>query len=422
MARKSMKISTSSLIRRDPDIVEVKQGGGCLSLFGVPLLLVGLIFLLMSLGVVSVEMEGGNMGSLLTLLVGVPFAAVGVGLVFGRAGVVIDRRRGTAVKWWGLLRPMKRSEYCLDTFEHVNISFRRGDKNSPDTYPVSLGEATGRTTVNVIQPADYLEARRAAEELAVLIGKPIEDTSSGQKIVREADRLNESLRERIKRTREDLGSLPPQPPGMKTRITETGEGVILEIPNSSMGLFRSLPAVFALGFVAFVVVNIIGGITGSPVPPTVKYGVLLIVTIASLASVLGMLRYFRKASKSLTRITAVRTSLRVEDVAATGRTAVTEIPVNELEDFFLTTSRSILERPVMPGQEESTALHPFGDTGTPRLPDGRPVPKIILALSRYAGSPGITARSDNAVVTFGKGLPEEEAAYLFAVIKKVLFS
>ena len=65
-------------------------------------------------------------------------------------------------------------------------------------------------------------------------------------------------------------------------------------------------------------------------------------------------------------------------------------------------------------------LQDFGDTGTPHLPNGWPVPKIILALMRMVPSQGITARSDRAAVTFGKGLPEDELAYLHALIRKTL--
>ena len=59
----------------------------------------------------------------------------------------------------------------------------------------------------------------------------------------------------------------------------------------------------------------------------------------------------------------------------------------------------------MPGMKK---LKDFGDTGTPRLPDGRPVPKILLTLMRLMPSQGITARSDKVAVNFGKGLPDDE--------------
>lgn len=61
-----------------------------------------------------------------------------------------------------------------------------------------------------------------------------------------------------------------------------------------------------------------------------------------------------------------------------------------------------------------------GNTGTPRLPDGRPVPKALLSLMRLVPSQGITARSDRAALNLGRGLPDDELAYLYALIRKIL--
>ena len=86
-------------------------------------------------------------------------------------------------------------------------------------------------------------------------------------------------------------------------------------------------------------------------------------------------------------------------------------------DFEFSDRRPVLSEIDVPGMKK---LQNFGDTGTPRLPNGWPVPKILLSLMRMVPSQGITARSDRAAVTFGKGLPEDELAYLHALIRKTL--
>jgi hypothetical protein len=70
--------------------------------------------------------------------------------------------------------------------------------------------------------------------------------------------------------------------------------------------------------------------------------------------------------------------------------------------------------------KERFSLKDLGDTGTPRLPDGQPIPKILLTLMRLVPTQGITARSDRLAVSFGKGLPDDELAYLCALIRKIL--
>ncbi|NTV54815.1 MAG: hypothetical protein HGA73_05065, partial [Syntrophaceae bacterium] len=47
-------------------------------------------------------------------------------------------------------------------------------------------------------------------------------------------------------------------------------------------------------------------------------------------------------------------------------------------------------------------------------------PRFILSLMKMAGSRGVTARSDKAVVEFAGGLDEAEVVYLFAIIRKTI--
>ena len=54
------------------------------------------------------------------------------------------------------------------------------------------------------------------------------------------------------------------------------------------------------------------------------------------------------------------------------------------------------------------------------MPDGRPVPRLLLAMLKMAGSRGIVARSDRVVVEFAAGLDEAETAYLFALTRKTI--
>ena len=415
-----MKTNATRLTRRDPDVVEVKQGGGCLSIFGLPFLLAGLFVLQIPLGLIPVKSEGGAPPPLLLVLFGLVFTTVGAALVFGRSGVIVDRRMGKVVKWWGLLVPMKRTEYSLGLFQRVSLSRQAGDSDSPDTYPVRLEDGEGQKMVAILQPTDYLEARRAAEELAKLVSKPLEDTSSGEKIVREADRIDESLREKVKRTREDVGSLPPAPPDMRTKIEQTGDGVILDITAPEGGILRYLPFVFALGFAAFIANVFIRGLLELPGPPAIRYGFILFITLFFILAPVGSaLAHLRKVSASHTKVTATRAILQVEEIAP-GKSTLTEIPVDELEELQLPTQRSLLQSVEMPGKKKDRPPVIVGDTGTPRLPDGRPAPRFLLSLMKYVGSPGITARSDKAMITIGKGLPDAELAYLYALIRNAM--
>ena len=195
----------------DPDVIEDRSGGGCLSLFGLPFLLTGLFLMQAPLGLIHVKTQGGPGGLIFMGLFGMPFAAVGTALVFGRSGTILDRQRGTLVRWWGLLVPMKRTEYLLDGFEKICLGYNPGDSKHAATYPVTLVPGDGGKPVPMQAPADYAEARRLAERLAKFLRKPVEDSSAGAKTVRDPDHLDECLRDRIRRTGEDVRALPPRP-------------------------------------------------------------------------------------------------------------------------------------------------------------------------------------------------------------------
>ncbi len=80
-------------------------------------------------------------------------------------------------------------------------------------------------------PTDYQEARSTGEFLARFLQRSLEDISTGKRVVRDPEHLDESLRERVRRTQEDVRSLPPPPLEMRSKIEQTGEGVEIEIPG-----------------------------------------------------------------------------------------------------------------------------------------------------------------------------------------------
>jgi len=398
----------------DPDLVETRSGGGCLSIFGLPFLLAGLFVLQTPLRIIPVE----NFEAIpwfVYIVLGGTFTAVGAVLVFGRTGMILDRRNGLIIRWHGLLVPMKRTEHSLGDVRRVTLTKDSGDSDSPDTYPVRL-EGDLVKPVAVCSPTDYHEARRAAKETAAFLSLPLEDSSSGVKVLREPDKLYESFRDRARRLKEDTSRLPDPPFEMKTIIRETGDGLILEIPVRTSWLSRLLHLVGAALFVGFGLYFFLP-FTRLPAPPAVRYalmGVFLVVFILGpLWSVVG--KVF-PASRNRTVVTVTPASLRVRERIGR-KVKLTEIPSDELQELEMPTMKNMLDTIKLPGGLPRQELP---DTGVPRLSDGRPVPDSVLWLMKRAGSRGITACGDNASVQFGAGLPEEEMTYLYGLIRKTL--
>jgi hypothetical protein len=402
---------------KDAGTLELRSGGGCISVFGLPFLLAGLFIMQIPLGLIPVEdRPEGPLFSTLIVLFGSVFAAVGSALVFGRSGIILDRGRGRIVQWWGLLVPMKRVEHMLDAIRQVEMDFSRGDKDSADTWPVKLSGEGIPKPITIAQPVDFAEARQVAEELARFLRKPLVDSSTGERVTRDPEHLDESWRDRVRRTQVTEAPVPPEPPGMRTRVERTGDGYVFHIPGPPLSARHYIPVLFPVAFAGAVAWFFLPALLTLPMPDFIRYVFLGFIGLFFIAApVVSALLNVLRLKNQFERVTVTKAFLRVETLKQ-GKRSTVEIPVDELEDLVAPTTRALMDAVEVPGMKKV----PLGNTGTPRMPDGRPVPRFLLSLMNMAGSRGVTARSDKAVAEFAGGLDEAEVAYLFALIRKTI--
>ena len=415
------------VVNSDPDILLFRSGGGPLAVFGIPFLLAGLFVMLTPSGVIPIE------GELPPWFVAIPFGAVfalvGSVMVFGRHHITIDRRRRMLDMKWTLIVPVRERKYPLDFYRMVRIDREtKRSKNSTYTvYPVRLEAGVGAETVTLEEPLKYEEARVLAEEMARFLGLALADGTSGAEVVREAARLDESLKEQAKRTKETV-YVPSAPPGMKSRIREEAQSVIVEIPSPGFGRAHYAKAAVPVFFILVVLYFFLLPLMTLPMPPPLRlFFVLFIGMFLILLPLLTTLRSIRAETQKSFRITATPALLRVEVSAPRGST-VTDIPAAEVEEVVFRERQSLSMTP-MPGGgavlEESAMLRDDMRKKVERA-DGKPVtvgPKtvwLIRTLTRLTPPPAITVRSDKATVTFGEGLSEEELRYIHGLIRKML--
>ena len=404
------------LYYRDAGTIELRNGGGCLSIFGLPFLLAGLFVMQIPLGIIHVEGPSGPLSTIFLVLFGFVFATVGAGLVFGRSGIIIDRTRGRIVQWWGLLVPMKRTVTMLEGIRHVEMNFSEGDSDTAATWPVCLSGEGIAKPIAVVQPVNFAEARQVAEELSRFLRKPLVDSSTGERVTRDPDHLDESYRDRARRTGEAAAVVPPEPPGMRARVERTDDGDVFHIPGPPLSGLHYIPVLFPLAFAGAVAWFFLPALLTLPMPDWIRYFFLGFIGLFFIAGpVVSALLNVLRLKNQFERITVTKAFLRVETLKQ-GKRSTVEIPVDELEDLVAPTARSVMDTIEVPGMKKV----PLGNTGTPRMPDGRPVPRFLLSLIKMTGSKGIIARSDKAVVEFAGGLDEAETAYLFALIRKTI--
>ena len=392
------------LISSDPDVMQTRQGGGCLTLFGLPFFLAGLFILSLPFKLFPVE---GEIPWYVALPFGGVFAAVGAGLMFGRSGLIIDRRQKTIIQWWGLLVPMKRTEYLLDSFRRVTLGKEERDsgETSYTAFPVRLEGEGAVKPLEIEAPKNYEQARHSAEALAKFLNWPLADSSTGAKLVREPDRLDEPLREQARRERAPAEWATP-PFGTRMQVRQEAGATVFDLPPPGLSLTHYLQLGFGLVFAGVVIYFFLGPLLKLPMPGVLRYFFLgFIGLFFVLGPILSALHSVWSQAWSRTRVVASREWLRVEERGLI-RSKVREIPAAEIEEL------------VLPEQKLEIPLE--------RLPDGASLPPnsrtmaFLNWIARWAPPRPILARSDRQTLEFGRGLSPEELLYLYAEVKRIL--
>ncbi|NOY82208.1 MAG: hypothetical protein GXP31_14515 [Kiritimatiellaeota bacterium] len=377
-----MKIRDNGLT----DVLEMRGGGGMLVVFGLPFLGVGLFVLGMGLGLIPVK---NGPPVFFSIPFGSIFVLVGLGLVFGRRGCRMDKKRRTIQCWSSLIVPLKQKLYRFEDFTSVSVTreVRRSDKSTYIVFPVRL-RGEDDTKLDLQEFRQYPESRALAEQVAKFLELPFADSSAGAEVVRAPDELDLSLKERVQRSAA-LQPLPEPPSNLQTRILRKDRSVRLEIPPGA-NVFRSFGKLI---FIPIAIVELV--VLGVALNIFFKEGGVIGIAALVLIGVFSLVFLFVFVRKVLpvlgggaTRVTVTDRELRVERRSAFG-SRVETIPADELEELL-----------VAPTPQEEIEKVPALLTGLVQAP--------------------IVARSDTKTIQFGGHLPEAEKEFLAAVILNAL--
>jgi hypothetical protein len=206
-----------------PDQLLIREGGGCLSVFGVPFFAAGVFLLLTATGLVAMKgtEDLERWGLAVIGLMGIAFTAVGGGLVFGRAWTTLDVTQRAVLKSKGLLMPMKETAVPLNDFTAVTIGFIEGDSDSADRFPVGLKARAGADLL-LASFTDYAEARGYAAAAARHLRFDIEDASTDHAVHVSADDVDRPLRGHQSGRHERPASPPSNP---RAQVHQETDGV-----------------------------------------------------------------------------------------------------------------------------------------------------------------------------------------------------
>lgn len=401
-----------------PDQLQLKEGGGCLSIFGLPFFFAGIFTTLIGLGIIPVENESDfpYWSRLIIIAMGLIFTCVGGVLVFGRRWITIDSSRGVILKYWGLIVPMKQTELNLHMYDTVLIKFKAGDSDSADIYIVALRAKDGNKDLDMYSSAQYGNSHEQAVLVAEFLRFPVIDNSTDHASVIDSHLTDGSYRSRNYEGQEEF-TAAARPHVMQTQVQETANEIQIVIPDKTFKAAKVIRYILPAIMLIFIVPQFVSFFRETNTPDYVEYvflgaAILFLGIIPLVSLIISILR----SRRSKTVVTANTEGIRI-DYSGIARTKTKHILKADILGIDYSTAKSIMgsmQRSVAnrDPQNRSADYSSMGYTGH--------VPRWINVMRKFVRSKGIIIKSRSNVITFGAGLPDEEVAYIFSIIKRIL--
>ena len=400
-----------------PDQLQVREGGGCLSLFGLPFLAAGIFLTLIGVRIVPLQNAARVPAWAwpLILLMGLAFVAVGGGLVLGRRWTTLDAGRGVIRKQWGLLVPLRGEEYPLRDYEAVLLRFDAGDSDTADRYPLLLRARAGGADLPLSSTTQYGESRQQAAAVAKFLGVPLVDASTHHESVTRADRVDATLQERL-RTGDDRQEEVIRPLRMQSQVRESGRAVEIVLPGPGFRWGALIVFAVSAGLLAYVAPQLLRFFRQTNTPEAVQFAFLgFAVLLFVVIPLLGVINAAALAIRGRTLLTASAEGITIEERGA-WRSKTTRIPAADI----LGLDFDVAEAGLTSAWREADRLLTQAGRTLPPLGRGRAEPRWLSAARRLVRSKGVIVKSRSGLIPFGAGLPDEEVRYLRALVARAL--
>ena len=398
-----------------PDRLQIREGGGCLSLFGVPFFAAGVFLLLTAAGLIPVKgaekLEAWGLPVI--ALMGVAFTAVGGGLVFGRSWTTLDVTQRAVLKSSGLLVPMKETSRPLDDFTAVTIGFIEGDSDSADRFPVSLKARTGADLV-LAGFTVYADARRYAAEAARHLRVEVEDASTDHPVRLRADDVDRPLHERQRRGEPKHRVTPP--PNPRAEVHHETSQVRIVIPHTPMGRIALGFSMIPLAIPLVVGPSLLAFFRDSRTPEPLGWAIIGFVTLFfGVLPAATVVNGFFRSQRGGTIVQASRRGIRVDERGAWRTKTVASIDAADILDVDYSTRESAV------ASTRKAVEHKLQESG--HLESGQThsrLEQLAERASRWVKGRGVTVKTRHGLTTFGRELDDEEIRYLHSVVHRAL--
>jgi len=404
----------AAITEAGPGRLEIREGGGRLTLFGLPFFATGIFMLLASFGIVTMRSDGEAVTQAAAFALGVLFTFVGGVIAFGRSITSIDIAQQVLTKQWRILLPVRTWTYQLGQYNIVTLAFVRGDSDSADKYPIGL-KGNSVAPLPLYSPTRYAEARQYAAAVARHLGLDIEETSTDHPARVTASEADATLQERLRSAA--TTATPARPTRMMSEISDESGSVRISIPMPRLnpvlamaGLFPAAVAIGMLGWLGFLS-------TPRPLAPTEWIFIALLFAgfgVLPAASVVG--RWIR-SRVGRTIVTISTEELRVQERGIFLTRTITALNASDILDVDYSTKESMMTSARRSAEAETATMRKIPSSSATAGPNTE---WVFGVLSWFLKGKGIVVKTRKGLTTFGEGLTDEEIQYLHSVLRRAL--
>ncbi|NJL60242.1 MAG: hypothetical protein HC887_12035 [Desulfobacteraceae bacterium] len=260
----------------DTQRMEIREGGGCLSLFGLPFFAAGIFMLLASLKIIPFQNadEIPTWSYTIIFFMAVAFTLVGGGLLFGRTWKTIDLNNGCILKVIGTIfsfLPSKQEEFHLHQFGVLAIRHIPEDSDTAESFPICLISKADSPEFLLCSASEYGEALKHAEMLADFLKFPSEDRTTDHKRSIGSGKIADSA-ERFKESRGKADV--PMPMNLKSRITKHDGKTEIFIPGKKVTIMAAVPVAIILTLIVIYLPSVMEFFDRTHTPKIVQYSVI----------------------------------------------------------------------------------------------------------------------------------------------------
>ena len=399
-----------------PDRLQIREGGGCMSVFGIPFFAAGVFLFLSLAGIVPVSNADDlpTLAGPLLVLMAIAFTAVGGGLVFGRSWTTVDRVQREVIKQMGLIVPLHQRTFPLDGYRAIRLGFVEGDSDTSDTFPVALKGSTGPDLV-VWNATVYEQARACAGALGELLHLDIEDATTDHAVRLTAGQIDRPLRERW-RAESGLHIDVSRPRDARSHVTRAGDTLTIVLPLPRTHWLWVAAGLIPLAVLAFLVPAFARFFRPSQTPDPVGWIFLGFLTLFfGILPTMTAINAFLRSRRGATIVEVSKQGVRIRQRGAWTTRTTASLDASDILDVDYTSRDSAIASARRAAEQQIMQSYPdHAGTAGPR------VERLVAALTRFVRNKGLTIKTRTGLTTVGQGLGDKEVRYLHSLIRRAL--